>query len=270
MGAREHRQTALPGEHGAWALYLIPLVIGIAVGGRVAVPTAYLLVATLCAFLLRQPVTMLVKVQSGRRPASYRRRALLWLCVYAVVGALHIGGLVLRGFGHLLWLAVPGVPILAWHLWLIARRRERRQLKMELVAALYLTLSVPAALWVAHGHYVTMGWLLMALVYGFTAWAVTYSYLRLGQRTGEPVKREGRNAVLVGALALILAGLSAILGWIPPLVPLAYLLPLAETYRGLKRRADGLRPRQIGFQLLGVTALYLALFLATWFAPWPR
>ena len=46
----------------------------------------------------------MVKVRSGRRPRDTLPAAWFWIAVYGAVGALHVLGLVLRGFGYVLYL----------------------------------------------------------------------------------------------------------------------------------------------------------------------
>lgn len=64
------RIIALPNEHGAWVFLLSPLLIGLFAAGRFTSASALLIVAALAAFLLRQPVSILVKAYSGRRPRT--------------------------------------------------------------------------------------------------------------------------------------------------------------------------------------------------------
>ena len=76
------RQIALPQDHGSWVFLLSPLLIGLFAGGWVSA-SAYLVLAAMAAFLIRQPVTMLVKIYSHRRPRRRppRRLVLGWsLC----------------------------------------------------------------------------------------------------------------------------------------------------------------------------------------------
>ncbi|HEX7976819.1 MAG TPA: YwiC-like family protein, partial [Anaerolineales bacterium] len=110
---------ALPQDHGSWVFLLSPLLIGLFAGGRWTPATAPLIVAAFAAFLIRQPVTMAVKALSGRRPRQDLAPALFWAAVYGLVGAAAFAALVLQGFGYLLVLALPGLPVFAWHLLLV-------------------------------------------------------------------------------------------------------------------------------------------------------
>jgi len=67
------RHVALPADHGSWVFLLSPLVIGLFAGGRWTTPCLYLIVAALAGFLIRQPLTLAVKVRSGRRSRDTER-----------------------------------------------------------------------------------------------------------------------------------------------------------------------------------------------------
>lgn len=61
------RHVALPAEHGAWVFLLGPLLIGLFAAGPFSTATVYLVIAALCGFLVRQPITLVIKVLGGRR-----------------------------------------------------------------------------------------------------------------------------------------------------------------------------------------------------------
>jgi hypothetical protein len=152
--------------------------------------------------MLRQPAThahqdLRRTPLEGRAPA-----ARFWFTIYAALALVALAGLVLNGFAYLLYLAVPGVPVFAWHLWLVSKREERRQINVEIIATGVLSLAAPAAYWVGIGRYEADGWWLWALVWIQTAASIVYAYLRLEQReqvrvpVGSALWRMGWRAVL--------------------------------------------------------------------------
>ena len=263
------RRIAVPAEHGSWALFLSPLLVGYVAGGRWTIACAYLLVAAMVGFMIRQPITALAKVRSGRRPETDLPAIRFWIVVYSVIGALHVYGLVLRGFGYLLYLAVPAVPVAAWHLWLIAHRAERRRLLVEIVGTGVLALSAIAALWVGVGKYSTMGWLLWMLMWTEGGTAVVYMYLRLEQRTAGPIPslrerlRKGRSALITASVGLVLVLAFAIPGVVSYWLLLPFGIQAAESLRGTLMPATGLRPKIIGIRQLIVTVLFTVTFMLT-------
>jgi hypothetical protein len=270
------RHIALPGDHGSWVFLFSPLLIGLFAGGQFTPASLTLVVAALAAFLLRQPATILVKIYSRRRPRRELPAAWFWLCVYALIAGLAVAALVVQGYSYLLILALPGIPVFAWHLLLVSRRAERRQMGVELVATGVLALAAPAAYWVGVGRPDPLGWWLLALVWAQSAASIVYAYLRLEQRELKPPPgtatrsewlqrvRMGRRALLYTSFNLVAVAALSLAGVLPPLLPLPYALQWAESVWGTLRPAYGLRPTAIGLRQLAVSSLFTILFIVTW------
>ncbi len=271
------KQIFLPQDHGSWVFILSPLFIGLFAGGSFTLASLSLVIAAMAAFLLRQPVTMAIKVYSGRRPKSDLPAARFWMMAYGVVIMVALFGLIRDGFVYLLALAIPGAPVFAWHLWLVSKREERRQVNVELIATGVLSLAAPAACWVGVGHYDAAGWWLWILVWFQTAASIVYAYLRLEQREYSeeylrqaqvPARRElwkmGWRAFayttfnLVATLAL---GLTSIL---PRLLFIPYLVQWSETLWGIFHPAAKWKPTRIGIRQLIVSTLWTLTFIITW------
>jgi hypothetical protein len=264
------RSVAWPADHGSWAFLLSPLIIGLFAGGRLTTISLYLVVAACMGHLIRQPITIAVKVLSRRRPQEELPVALFWTALYAGVGLLHVLGLALRGFGYLLVLAVPGMMVFAWYLVLVSRRQERRQLVVELLAAGVLALIAPAGLWAGVGAPQPIGWLLWLLVWCQSAASILHVHLRLDQRRLEspPTAEQGlamarASLTLVGLslLEVILLGLADVVSlwlWVP------YLVQAAESLWGALRPALGTPPSRIGLRQVAVSALFTLLFVVFW------
>lgn len=261
---------ALPQDHGAWVFLFSPLLIGIFAAERFQPAGWYLVAAALLAFLLRQPVTVAVKVWSGRRPQRELGLAAFWGLVYGLLLLGALVGLLRNGQGQVLWLAVPGVPVFAWHLYLVSRRAERRQAGVEILATGVLALAAPAALWVGEGRYDPLGWALWLLTWLQAAASIVYAYLRLEQRTlpaVPPVRerwRMGRRALLYTSFNLALTLLTALAGLLPTWIFLPYLLQSAETLWGIHHPAIRVKPTRIGLRQLLVSTLFTFLFILVW------
>lgn len=264
------RHVALPSDHGSWVFLFSPLLIGLFAGGRWTAASLTLVVAALAAFLIRQPATILVKVYSGRRNRRDLPAAWFWIGLYGLVALLALAALVTQGFAYLLVLALPGVPVFAWHLFLVSRRAERRQLGVELVATGVLALAAPAAFWVGVGRPDPLGWWLLVLVWLQSAASIVYAYLRLEQRTLEELPglhtrlKMGRRALLYTTFNLAFILVLSTAGRLPPLLPLPYALQWIETIWGTLRPAIATRPTTIGLRQLFVSTLFTVLFILTW------
>lgn len=264
------RQIAITNEHGSWVFFLSPLLIGIFAGGSWSTPLIYLIVGTLAGFLIRQPISIAVKVYAGRRPRRDLPAARFWIILYGTIGLLMIIGLVLRGFGYLLYLALPGIPVFGWHLWLVSKRAERRQAGVEIVASGVLALSAPAAYWISLGSPDSIGWWLWGLTWLQSAASIVYAYLRLEQREWKESPRvalrlrSGSRAILYTSFNLILTVILSILGWLPPWIFIPYTLQWVETIWGTLNPAVGVKPTHIGFRQLIISTLFTILFIITW------
>ena len=264
------KRIALPQEHGSWALFLGPLLIGFWAGGQWRVASLYLIVAATAGFLIRQPLTAWIKVRAGRRPATDLPAIRFWIVAYGGIAALHVAGLVLRGFGYLLYLAVPALPVVAWHLWLIAHRAERRQLLVEVVGTGVLSLGAVAAMWVGVGAYDHHGWLLWLYMWAAGANSIIYTYLRLTQRTAD-APRNTTARLRMAAPALVSAGCNlglvvgfALLGASSWRLLVPFGIQAVECIWGMLHPASGARPKQIGMRQLLVTILFTLAFLWAW------
>lgn len=267
------RHIALPTDHGSWVFILSPLLIGFFAGGNWSTATVYLIIAALAGFLIRQPVTITVKAYSGRRSKGDLPAARFWIGVYSSIGLLAISGLILNGFSYILILAVPGVPVFLWHLYLVSKRAERGQAGVEIVASGVLALVAPAAYWVGVGWRDPLGWWLFFLIWFQSAASIVYAYLRLEQRrlTSAPDVRTrlymARRALLYTTFNFMAVFGCSLIGFLPSLLPLPYFLQWVETIWGTIRPAVGYRPTRIGFRQLAVSSLFTILFILTWNLP---
>ncbi len=261
------KQIALPQDHGSWVFILAPLLVGIFAGGIFNYAIFNLVIATMSAFMIRQPMTVIVKAISGRRSKSDLAPARFWVLIYGSIAALTLTALILEGFGFVLYLAIPGAPVFAWHLWLVSRRAERKQAGIEVIATGVLSLAAPAAYWVGLGRYDPLGWWLMLWVWLQSAASIVYAYLRLEQRE---LKQEQSNGQLwkMGNRALLYTsfnlGLSLILGWaniIPQLIFIPFLLQWLETIWGITHPSIGWKPIRIGIRQLTISILWTILFI---------
>jgi hypothetical protein len=273
------RHIALPGDHGSWVFLLSPLLIGLFAGGSFSMASAYLIVAAMAAFLIRQPVTIAIKASSGRRSRRDLPAARFWMLVYGIIGLVAVAGLVREGFVSLLILALPGIPVFAWHLYLVSRRQERRQVGIEVVGSGVLALAAPAAYWVGQGppdaplaftSLDPLGWWLFGLTWLQSAASIVYAYLRLEQRELDaipPVPERlhmARRALIYTGFNLVTVATCSLAGYLPPLLFLPYALQWGETLYGSLKPAMGFKPTRIGVRQLIVSTLFTILFIVTW------
>ena len=264
------RHVAVPNEHGSWVFLFSPLLIGLFAGGTFRTGSILLVGAALAAFMLRQPITILVKIISKRRPRTELPAAAFWITIYGLIGSGFLAGLMAMGFEQLLFLVAPALPVFAWHLWLVSRRSERRQPIVEIAGSGVLGLVAPAAYWVGVGHYDPTGWLLWGLTWLQSAVSIYYAYLRLEQRVWKSVPNRlecwlaGRKHISAATAAVILVSVLAVTRTVPVWLPLAYAIQLAETLWGTFNPAVKVKPTQIGVRQLIVSTLFTVAFIFAW------
>lgn len=273
IGHSFFRKTiALPAEHGSWIFLFGPLIIGITIGGGWQKPaTFWLIVGSFAAFLLRQPITIIVKAYSKRRSRKDLPAAWFWVGIYTLAGSIALVQLIAHGMGYLLYLALPAVPVFLWHLYLISKRAERHKMNIEIVGSGTLALAAPAGYWVGRGNADVLGWMLWLLIWFQSAGSIVFIYLRLAQREMSiipPMKqrfRMGWRALLYSTFNLIVVAVLGMVGVLPSLLSLAYALQWAETLWGTFRPVTReVKPTVLGFRQLGVSILFTLIFIVTW------
>lgn len=232
-GRRSRRRRGpgwVPNQHGAWAMLVVPVVVGAAAVG----PTWWhglLLVTWLVAYLAFYATGLWLRAR--RRP-----RYLPPVRAYGVATALLGVVLLVTEPGLLRWGVAYG-PLLAVSLWLSARRQDRSLVSgLVTVAAACLMTVVAGGPWVAAG-----------ILFAYFAGTVLYVKTMIRERGSRPmlVASVGAHAaatVLVGLVSPWLAGLFGLLTVRAVVVPLVW--PRAT-------------PRAIGF---GEVAASLAVTVA--------
>jgi hypothetical protein len=259
--------VAVPGDHGSWVFLFSPLIVGLVATGRWSWASSYIVVASLAAFLIRQPLTVMVKMVSGRRSRKDLPAAVLWSAIYGLLGAVNVFLLVRQGYAYVLLLTIPGVPVFGWYLWLVSRRSERGQVVMELLATGVLALVAPAAYWVGRGAPDPFGWWLWLLMWAQSAASIVHVYLRISQRrwTDAPTLAQcvarGRSSLMLGGANVVGSVSLALAGIASPWIAAAYAVQFAECIHGALRPAVGWKPKQIGLRQLLVSTVFTVLFV---------
>jgi hypothetical protein len=264
------KQIALPSDHGSWVFLLSPFLIGVFTASEWSADILILLIGLLAAFFARQPASIAIKVLSKRRSRQDLPASSFWIACYSLIGLIAFVYLARRGYGYLLWLALPGLIVFGWHLWLVSLRSERYQMGVDIIASGTLALAAPAAYWVSIGENSSTGWILWVLVWLQSASSIVYAFLRLGQRRlkESPPKsiiwQMGQRALLYSGFNLVLTLVLSITTKLPDLIWLPYLLQFIETIWGTLNPAVGVKPTKIGWRQLIVSTLFTLVFILVW------
>ncbi len=265
------KHIALPQQHGSWALWLGPYVIGIGVGGTFKIELIWLTLASLGGFLLLQPLTIVIKVIAGRKPQTDLAPSLFWATLYSLLALISLYRLLITDHFYILYLALASLPVLAWQLILVARREERGQMGIELVGSGVLALAAPAAYWIAKDGMNLTGWLLWILCWAQSAGAIVYIYLRLEhRRLSEMPNTQDRFSMAKRALLYNTFNVAAVIALaaltlIPPFVVIPFIAMLLEViYGALFKPGIGAKPVTIGVRQVVITAIFAMLMIVAY------
>ena len=174
----------LPKEHGSWAMFAVPLIIGFAVAAEWQWRSIWLIVAALGLFLVRFLIDTLIKTR--RHPNADRARLIRWAIAYGSIAAICGGWLiVIERLYALIGMGLIGAVLLIYHWWLVEQRKEMSA-RGELAGIFGLALGAPLAFYVSTG--ILNGtalalWIVNALYFGGT---VFYIKLKVRQQPKEP------------------------------------------------------------------------------------
>jgi len=259
--AQRVRALIVPREHGAWGMLLVPLATGAIVGllsnGRVF-PLVLLTLLALALFWLRTPVEGLLGTSPMRVQTEAERRivlqAILWL---ASVATLSLTALLWDAnraqfllFGAIIAVAFIGQALL---------KQLGRNLRMlaQIVGALGLTASAPAAYFVMTGHLDVRAAALWLANWLFAGDQIHFVQLRIhaARATGWKERFErGRLFLLAQFGMAALLGLVVYYRFLPSLSLIAFVPVL---FRGAAWFVQ--KPQPLAVRCLGWTELAHAL-----------
>jgi hypothetical protein len=265
LGTYFRKRFAIPPEKGGWIWWTGPLVIGVAAAGTARPALAVVVVGTFSAFCVRQPLTLFIKSYKLASHAGDRGPAGFWVLVYAALCLLVAVALAMDGNLRVLALAIPAVPVFAWHFYLVARGNERRQMLRDALASIALALTGTAAYWSCGGaNDVTAAlvWLLPGL---HSSASVVHMLLRLEQRRWEsagPLSRRmrlGTGPAVHHVANVALAVFLYAMGFVPVFGIAAFALCLAEGIWAIAVPQVGHTPKQLGMRQLAVSSAFALL-----------
>jgi hypothetical protein len=247
--------VALPAEHGGWGFLAEPVVLGLVLAPSAA--GLCLSLAALAAFLARHPLRL--ALIDRRKRVRYPRTALaerVFVAYATAALALATAALALAPYPFWPPLAVAApVGLVALAFDALGRSREALP---EAAGAVALGASAPAIA-LAGGAPAAFAWGAWALLALRAVTSVLYVRARIrldrGLAAGPRAVHAGHAAALAAATGL------AIVGWVPMLAPVVFLVLLARSGWGLSGRRGAVRPQTLGFQELGYGLLTLALLV---------
>lgn len=250
----------LPKEHGAWAILIAPILVGLIAAPAVSPAAAALFIlGSLAVFLVRVPLQAL-----WAKPSD--RRALGWLLFY---GALAAGAflplILLLGCWKLALFAIPAGVLLAFNL--DANRSGRRFSAFNEAAGVFgLCLGAPAAYYAASFELGPRAWSLWLLCCVFFLGPIFYVKMAALQHRAvadksslpalEAMKR--RSALYHGAVLLAVAGWAAT-GGVPALAVIPFAASLTKSVMRAARPPERVDFKALGYAEIGYSVLFVVV-----------
>lgn len=234
------RQVALPTEHGSWGFLFEPLVAGLAIAFSLG--GMWIALMTIGAFLVRQPLKVLIIDRLGMKVRERAEAALAFLAGYgAIFTAGLIGTVASVGWRPLL----PFVCVLPFAVYQIYcdAARQGRQLIPELTGAVAISASI-AAIALSGGLTWTVAVSLWFIFVLRLVPSILYVRSRLRLEKGKEYSRIVPTVTHVAAVTIV-AVLSYV-GLSPVLTVFAMLILLWRAIAGLAPGRRKLRAMQIG------------------------
>ena len=251
-------------------MLLVPLVTGAAVGllagGRIA-PVLLLTTAALALFWLRTPVeswlgTSAVRVQT-REELRLVSRVVFPL---TAVAAVTVGALFWQGKNReLIWLGMIAGAAFAAQI-LLKKLGRTTRMAAEVVGALALTSTAPAAYCVATGHLDARAWALWLVNWLFAADQVHFVWVRIrgARAAGLSEKLTVGWSFLAGQILLgVMLALAYHFSWLPELTLIAFAPVLFRGFAWFATKPQPIVVRRLGWTELAHAVVFSVLLTAS-------
>ena len=256
------RAMIVPREHGAWGLLLIPLLTGLVAGSapeyRIG-PLFLFIVAALSLFALRTPVENLLGTGAiSARTTGERRIALLAAVCFAVPSVACIGALMWRGrYPGLLLFGAAGACALLVQVVLRKLGRDTRMIS-QVVGAIGLTCTAPAAYYIGTGHLDTRAFVLWIANWIFAGNQIHFVQLRIqAARAATFAEKFARGQLFLLAQPVLLSALILASLWrfLPPLSIIAFVPAIVRGSLWFIQKNEPLDVKSLGWSEMkqGVT-----------------
>lgn len=249
-------KIALPTEHGGWGFLFEPIVAGLAIAFSMA--GIWIAVMTIGAFLVRQPLKVLVIDRLGMRVNERAMTALYFVLGFGAIFTLGLAGTVMTaGWAPLVPFAFV-LPLAAIQMYFDFSRQGRHVLP-ELGGAVTISASA-AAIALAGGMTWPAALGLWAIFVARLIPSILYVRERLLLEKGKAFTRWIPIAAHVAAAAAVIA--LAWFGLSPWLVVAAMLILLVRAVEGLSANRYKMKAMKIGiFEVVFGTLTVLALII---------
>lgn len=211
----------IPREHGAWAMWLLPFIIGAVAAANWTSATWLLLLACLLIFAARTAFGSAIRMR--RRNRTIFIKCALTGVAESLLALMCVWPLVTGNRTLLLLGAAALVLFMVDLLWI--KDRSERTVSAEILGVAGFTLTAPAAYIVSGGESNSSALILWLVSFGFFAGSIVHVKLRLARLSGKPNHRAQlyeRWAVVYVIAIVVVTILLSIFRWAPGWLVVAF------------------------------------------------
>ncbi len=260
-------KNIFPAQHGAWAVFVSGLIIGFAGGGGFGIKGALFAIAAINGFLFRHAAGRALKehLTTGALAPDKMVWTVIFLSLFSITGAVLL-------FYYQLWMLIT-FGFLAGLLILLTLYMELKRKHLsasgELLGMLSLSIVIPASYYVTNETVDTTSctlWLSALFLYAGSVFHVRYLVRGRNVLNADLSARTkaAKETLLLHTGGLATAVILSAGNIIPPLVPVAFILPVARAYIAVFKRWKKVPPlKHIGYSELFHTIVFTVLILIT-------
>jgi len=257
--------SMLPKEHGAWAVFFLPMAVGTVITGDPSANLLLLFFSSTGCFLTYQPLQVLYRHAASDEKLHAAR---IWSLLFLSWAAIPTLFLLIQGF----WLLLP-IGALAAASFLVTFsiiHNRPKSIISDLEAVVGLTLTAPAAMYVLSGSLqwdAVLVWMLTALFFGSSVFYVHMKIRAFGLKKKMLTWRErfliGYLNILYHLAVLVILITLVHTRYTPALAFVAFVPVSLHAFIGTARLSSRVGFKKLGFLLLGQSLLFAILISLT-------
>ena len=254
------RRIALPTEHGSWGFLAEPLVAGLAIAFSPTAP--WIVMTTIGAFLLRQPLRVLIADRMDRRDDGLATTSLYFVGLYAGLFAVGLTGTLSAAGTRPLIPFFIVLPLVVVQIYFDIFRRSRA-LVPEIAGAISISSSI-AAIALAGGFQWRFAAALWLVLIARLVPSIIYVRERLRLEKGKAHSLSVPAAAHIAALLLV-----AILSFfelVPVITSAAMMVLLFRAITGLSATRRKMRAMQIGVREVAYGIMTIVMLITGYYA----
>lgn len=221
--SKNMKQLLIPKEHGTWAMWVLPFIVGIAAAGKMSIESYLIFGVSLLAFFVRTALASAIRIQK-------QDRKLMQKCFVAAFAEIVLMFVLISPMLLARNYAVVVIGVLASGLLIADVRwisdRSERHLSIELLGVAGFALAAPAAFVATTGAWHFEAAVLWFISFAYFSGSVFYVKLRLARLSKKKNEIASPYSRLVLGYTILVSAMTLslyIFGWTPVWLIFAFL-----------------------------------------------